>query len=220
LVFIFGIFGRVERVEAMVQDSGKPGFSQHAVSVAIYEGPSGDRLDSTVGLKKNLRVSPSVSGIYPYHMALTARQSDRGVQIDGGGFETRNFVSPFFYMPDYEVGTDGLNNCLAISDVGERYENKPSIVDMKRSLNEPYDDAGPVSCDELLPSKRELFVAGAIEGNRSTPQSYGRNGQYEIEQGDRIARRSLPKGFAFLVFVAGLFGGLVTLILLSFCKSV
>ena len=81
-------------------------------------------------------------------------------------------------------------------------------------------DSGSMSGIKLIASKLELDLAGVIEPDSSYPQTNSRKRQDESEHGDRIARRLLPKGFAFLCLAAGLLGGFVTSILLLLGRRV
>jgi hypothetical protein len=65
-----------------------------------------------------------------------------------------------------------------------------------------------------------LSLAGSIQSNGGGPESYGGERENKSEQSDRISRRPLPKGFAFLTLVAGFLGLLVTLVLLSLCRTI
>jgi hypothetical protein len=85
-----------------------------------------------------------------------------------------------------------------------------------RDLDNMDDDLGAMRGNEFFAPKLDLAIARAAKGDGSDPQTYGREGQYQIEQSDRIARHLLPKGFTFVCLVSGFLGGLVTLFLLSF----
>jgi hypothetical protein len=61
--------------------------------------------------------------------------------------------------PNCEIGPDCLDCSFAIADVYEGYENEPSVVLLKWTLNESNDDARSMRCDEFLPREFELFVA-------------------------------------------------------------
>jgi hypothetical protein len=66
----------------------------------------------------------------------------------------------------------------------------------------------------------ELFLAGYPEHESGNAETDGRNNEPKREESYRIGRRPLPNGFAFFSIVAGLFGGIVTFLLLSIGRSI
>jgi len=65
-----------------------------------------------------------------------------------------------------------------------------------------------------------VALASDIQSECRDPEPYCRDRQNESERRDWITRRPLPKGFALLVAVSGLFGGLITGIFLLLTRRV